>query len=303
MHLNTTTMNNQNETPTFSTGHWVVVALYGLTLLYGFGYAIANILLTGSVSVVLMWFLPLSVVMALIAWVYARRGGAFLEIFDETVEKGNIVDRILRWAPLLPIGYLSLMFFFLYPVVNTVTWTGNTIQWHKETVYMIGHDVKNADGSTTRHYLQAGEQYIANATSYTLVKYEVLYGKDDGRPLECMRIQPYSISVGGRTKIEAPLYNIPAEEEVVTRVRRVGVHHEVERETITKYYLWFEKGKEHITLHGRHPNSTLIIARSPYAPDVVVDEIADNIVVCGIEEWVEKHNEVINRYYKALGVQ
>ena len=61
-------------------------------------------------------------------------------------------------------------------------------------------------------------------------------------------------------------------------------------------------GKKRITLQGLFPYSTLTIARSSYTPDVVVEGIANGIVVTNsFEETVQKNKEVIDTYYKALG--
>ena len=240
----------------YGTYHWVIVALFGLSLLCGIGYGIINIILTGRVSNTLMWFLPLSGVIALLAWVYARRGSSLSEIFDTPDEKGSIADRVLRWAPLVPFGYILIMYLVLPTKVKRMMWTDDVIESRYKTVYLMGFDMTTPNGSTTRHYLQAGEHYLANETPFTMVSYEVLYGKDDGRELECV-----------------------------------------------ESYLWFERGKKHITLLGLFPSSSLIIARSSYTPDVVVESIANEIVVTNsFDETVQKNREVIDTYCKALGM-
>ena len=258
---------------------WVIVAMFGLSLLYGIGYGIVNIILTGRVSLTLMWFLPLSGVIALLVWIYARKG-------------------VFRWTPLVLVGYILIMFFFLPTKVQRMVWTGLVTECRYETIYLMRYDMATPDGSTTRHYLQAGEHYLANETPFTMVSYEVLYGKDDGRELECKRFEPYSINIGEESSEEAPTYNVPDKVEIRSRLYRG----KVKRETRVEKYLWFERGKKHIMLDGLFPSSTLTIARSSYAPDVVVEDIADNIVVSNsFEEIVQKQKEVINTYNKALG--
>lgn len=268
------------DTSSFGAGHWIIVAIFGLSLLYGIGYGTINIILTGRVSNTLLWFLPLSVVMALFAWGYC------------------IANRVFRWAPLALVGYIFVMFFFLPTKVQRVMWTGLITKYQYKTVYLMGYDMTTPDGSVTRHYLQTGEHYLANETPFTMVSYEVLYGKDDGRKLECKRFEPYSIDIGDKGSEEAPKYNVPDNEYVNYRYHR-GV---AKRETYVENYLWFERGKMRITLQGLYPYSTLIIARSSYTPDVVVKDIASNIVSSNsIEERVQKNKEVIDTYYNALG--
>ena len=267
------------DNPFGRTSHWVIVAMFGLSLLYSIGYSIVNIMLTRRVSLTLMWFLPLSGVIALLVWIYARRG-------------------VFRWTPLVLVGYILIMIFFLPAKVQRMTWTGLVTECRYETIYLMRYDMATPDGSTTRHYLQAGEHYLANETPFTMVSYEVLYGKDDGRELECKRFEPYSIDIGEEGSDEAPTYNVPNDYEVSSRFYRG----KVKRETSVEKHLWFERGKKHITLHGLFPFSTLTIARSSYTPDVVVEDIADNIVVSNsFEEIVRKQKEVINTYDKALG--
>ena len=282
----------------YGTYHWVIVALFGLSLLCGIGYGIINIILTGRVSNTLMWFLPLSGVIALLAWAYARRGSSLSEIFDTPDEKGSIADRVLMWTPLVFVGYLFVMYYFLPVKVQRVMWTGLITKYQHETVYLMGYDMKNPDGTVTHHYLQAGEHYLANETPFTMVSYEVLYGKDDGRELECKRFKPYSIDIGEKGSEEAPKYNVPDNEYVNYRYQR-GV---TIRETYVEKHLWFERGKTPISLEGLPPYSSLIITRSSYTPDVVVKGITSNIVVSNnFEELVQKNREVIDTYYKALG--
>ena len=173
-------------------------------------------------------------------------------------------------------------------------WTDDVIESRYETVYLMGYDMTAPNGSTTRHYLQAGEHYLANETPFTMVSYEVLYGKDDGRKLECKRFEPYSIDIGRDGSREAPKYNVP-DEVIYARGRS-------KQETYVGRFLWFERGKKNITLLGLHPYSTLIIARSSYAPDVEVESIADNIVVGKVfDEKVQMQKKVIDTYYMALG--
>lgn len=278
----------------YGTYHWIIVALFGLSLLCGIGYSIINIMLTGRVSNTLMWFLPLSGVIALLAWVYARRGSSISEIFDTPDEKCSIADRVLRWAPLVPVAYILIMYLFLPTKVKRMMWTDDVIESRYETVYLMGYDMTAPNGSTTRHYLQAGEHYLANETPFTMVSYEVLYGKDDGRKLECKRFEPYSIDIGRDGSREAPKYNVP-DEVIYARGRS-------KQETYVGRFLWFERGKKHITLLGLHPYSTLIIARSSYAPDVEVEGIADNIVVGKVfDEKVQMQKKVIDTYYMVLG--
>ena len=285
-------------TPSFGACHWIIVAMFGLSLLCGIGYGTINIMLTGRVSNTLMWFLPLSGVIALLAWVYARRGSSLSEIFNTSDEKISIADHMLRWAPLVPLGYILIMFLFLPTKVQRMVWTGLVTECRYETVYLMGYDMTTPDGSTTRHYLQAGEHYLANETPFTMVSYEVLYGKDDGRELECKRFEPYSIAIGEGGSEEAPKYNLPDNVDVRSRFYRG----KVKRETRVEKYLWFERGRKHITLHGLFPFSTLTIARSSYTPDVVVEDIADNIALGNnFEEMVQKQKEVIDTYCKALG--
>lgn len=279
----------------YGTYHWVIVALFGLSLLCGIGYGIINILLTGRVSNTLMWFLPLSGVIALLAWVYARRGSSLSEIFDTPDEKGSIANRVLRWAPLVPFGYILIMYLVLPTKVKRMMWTDDVIESRYKTVYLMGFDMTTPNGSTTRHYLQAGEHYLANETPFTMVSYEVLYGKDDGRELECKRFEPYSIDIGEDASREAPKYNVS---DYVDNGRG-----KAKIETCVESYLWFERGKKHITLLGLFPSSSLIIARSSYTPDVVVESIANEIVVTNsFDETVQKNREVIDTYCKALGM-
>lgn len=279
----------------YGTYHWVIVALFGLTLLCGIGYGVINIILTGRVSNTLMWFLPLSGVIALLAWVYARRGSSLSEIFDTPDEKGSIADRVLRWAPLVPFGYILIMYLVLPTKVKRMMWTDDVIESRYKTVYLMGFDMTTPNGSTTRHYLQAGEHYLANETPFTMVSYEVLYGKDDGRELECKRFEPYSIDIGENASREAPKYNVS---DYVDNGRG-----KAKIETCVESYLWFERGKKHITLLGLFPSSSLIIARSSYTPDVVVESIANEIVVTNsFDETVQKNREVIDTYCKALGM-
>ena len=257
----------------------IIVALFGLSLLYGIGYGIVNIILTGGLSKTLMWFMPLSGVIALLAWWYVRKG-----------------ER--RWALVVLVCYILMMFFFLPAKVQRMVWTGLVTECHYEKIYLMKYGMMTPDGSTTRHYLQAGEHYLANETPFTLVSYEVLYGKDDGRELDCKRLEPYSIDIGEEGSEESPKYNIPDNVEIRSRFYRG----KVKRETRVEKYLWFERGEKHITLHGLFPFSTLTIARSSYTPDVVVEDIADNIVLSNsFEERVRKQKEVIDTYNKALG--
>lgn len=270
------------DIPSFGVCHRITVVMFGFSLLCGIGYGIINIMLTGRVSNTLMWFLPLSGVIALIAWAYARKGSS----------------RVFKWAPLVPVGYILMMLFFLPAKVQRMTWTGLVTECRYETIYLMGYDMTTPDGSTTRRYLQAGEYYLANETPFTMVYYEVLYGKDDGRELECKRFKPYSIDIGGRSSEEAPEYNIPDRVDVNSRLYRG----KAKRETCVGRYIWFERGKKRITLQGLFPYSTLTIARSSYTPDVVVEGIANRIVVTNsFEETVQKNKEVIDTYYKALG--
>lgn len=269
-------------TISFRTCHWITVAMFGLSLLCGIGYGIINIMLTGRVSNTLMWFLPLSGMTALLAWIYARRGSS----------------RVLRWVPLVPVGYILIMLLFLPAKVQRMVWTGLVTECRYETIYLMGYDMTTPDGSTTRHYLQAGEHYLANETPFTMVSYEVLYGKDDGRELECKRFEPYSMAIGEGGSEEAPKYNVPDNVEVRSHFYRG----KVKQETRVEKYLWFERGPKHITLHGLFPVSALTIARSSYTPDVVVEDIADNIALGNsFEEMVQRQKEVIDIYCKALG--
>lgn len=277
--------NDLHDAPTLGTFHWIVVTLFALSPLCGFGYGIINIMLTGSVSSTLLWFLPLSSVVALLAWVYARK-----------------VSRLIRWAPLVLVGYIMTMLFCLPTKVQRMTWTGLVTECRYETYYMMKYDMMTPDGSTTRHYLQAGVHYLANETPFPMVSYEVLYGKDDGRELECKRFEPYSIDIGEGSSEEAPTYNIPDNYDVRSHFYRG----KVKRETLVEKYLWFERGKEHITLQGLFPFSTLTIARSSYTPDVVVEDVAGNIMQgSSFEERVngKKQKDVIDTYCKALGIQ
>ena len=269
------------DTSSFETSHWIIVSMFSLSLLCGIGYGIVNIILTGRVSNTLMWFLPLSGVVALFAWVCARKG-------------------LFRWTSIMLVGYILTMFFFLPTKVQRMTWTGLVTECRYKTIYLMGYDMTASDGSTTRHYLQAGEHYIANETPFTMVSYEVLYGKDDGRKLECKRFEPYSIDIGEESSDEAPTYNVPDDYEIRSRFYRG----KVKRENRVEKYLWFERGKRHITLQGLFPASTLTIARSSHTPDVVVEDIARNIVVSNsFEERVQKQKEVIDTYCKALGIR
>ena len=257
--------------------------MFGLSLLYGIGYGIINMILTGRVSPTLMWFLPLSGVIALLVWIYARKG-------------------VFRWTPLVLVCYILVMVVFLPTKVQRMVWTGLVTECHYETIYLMGYDMTTPDGSTTRHYLQAGEHYLANETPFAMVSYEVLYGKDDGRELACQRFEPYSIAVGEGGSEEAPTYNIPDNYDVHSRFYRG----KAKRETLVERYLWLERGKEHITLQGLFPYSTLTITRSPYTPDVVVEDVAGNIMQgSSFEERVrgKKQKNVIDAYYKALGIR
>ena len=252
--------------------------MFGLSLLYGIGYGTINIMLTGRVSNTLIWFLPLSALIALLAWGYARKA--------------------FSWAPFVLVGYILMMIFILPAKVQRMTWTGLVTECRYETIYLMGYDMTTPNGSATRHYLQAGEHYLANETPFTMVSYEVLYGKDDGRELECKRFEPYSIDIGEKGSEEAPKYNVSDSEYVNWRYYR-GV---AKRETNVENYLWFERGKMRITLQGLYPYSTLIIARSSYTPDVVVEGTESKIIISNdIEEWVQKSKDVIDTYYKALG--
>jgi hypothetical protein len=135
-----------------------------------------------------------------------------------------------------------------------------------------------------------------------MVSYEVLYGKDDGRALACQRFEPYSIAIGEKSADVAPRYNIPDKVDVNSRLYRG----KAKRETLVERYLWFERGKEHITLQGLFPFSTLTITRSPYTPDVVVEDVAGNIMQgSSFEERVQgkKQKDVIDTYCKALGIR
>ncbi len=256
----------------------IIVAMFGLSLLYGIGYGTINIMLTGRVSNTLIWFLPLSGVIALFAWGYVRKA--------------------FKWAPFVLVGYILMMLFLLPAKVQRMVWTGLVTECRYETIYLMGYDMTTPNGSATRHYLQAGEHYLANETPFTMVSYEVLYGKDDGRKLECKRFEPYSIDIGEEASEEAPKYNVSDSEYVNWRYYR-GV---AKRETNVENCLWFERGKMRITLQGLYPYSTLIIARSSYTPDVVVEGIENKIVISNdIEEWVQKSKDVIDTYYKALG--
>ena len=254
-----------------------IVAMFGLSLLYGIGYSIVNIMLPGRVSLTLMWFLPLSGVTALLAWAYARKG-------------------VFRWTPLVLVGYILIMFYFLPAKVQRMMWTGAVTECRYETIYLMGYDMTTPDGSTSRHFLQAGEHYLANETPFSMVSYEVLYGKDDGRELECKRFEPYSMDIGEKGSEEAPKYNVPDNVDVHSRFYRG----KAKRETRVEKYLWVERGQKRIALHGLFPFSTLTIARSSYTPDVVVEYIADNIVVSNSLEIVRKQKAVIDTYNKAL---
>ena len=133
------------------------------------------------------------------------------------------------------------------------------------------------------------------ALKFALKLVEVLYGKDDGRELECKRFEPYSIDIGEDASREAPKYNVS---DYVDNGRG-----KAKIETCVESYLWFERGKKHITLLGLFPSSSLIIARSSYTPDVVVESIANEIVVTNsFDETVQKNREVIDTYCKALGM-
>lgn len=273
-----------HDTSSFATFHRGIVVLFGLTLLCGIGYSIVNIMLTGSVSSTIVWFLPLSGVIALLAWGYARKGW------------------MSKWAPIVLIGYIMTMLFCLPTKVQRMVWRGLVNECRYETVYLMGYDITSPDGSTTRHYLQAGAHYLANETPFTMVSYEVLYGKDDGRELACQRFEPYSIAIGEKSADVAPRYNIPDKVDVNSRLYRG----KAKRETLVERYLWFERGKEHITLQGLFPYSTLTITRSPYTPDVVVEDVAGNIMQgSSFEERVrgKKQKNVIDAYYKALGIR
>ena len=273
-----------HDTSFLATFHRSIVALFGLSLLCGIGYGIVNIILTGSVSSTLLWFLPLSGVMALLAWGYAQKGW------------------MSKWAPIVLIGYIMTMLFCLPTKVQRMVWTGLINECRYETIYLMKYDITTPDGSTTRHYLQAGAHYLANETPFTMVSYEVLYGKDDGRELACQRFEPYSIAVGEGGSEEAPTYNIPDNYDVHSRFYRG----KAKRETLVERYLWLERGKEHITLQGLFPYSTLTITRSPYTPDVVVEDVADNIMQgSSFEERVQgkKQKDVIDTYCKALDIR
>lgn len=257
----------------------IIVAMFGLSLLYGIGYGTINIMLTGRVSNTLIWFLPLSGVIALLAWGYARKA--------------------FSWAPFVLVGYILMMIFILPAKVQRMTWTGLVTECRYETIYLMGYDMTTPNGSVTRHYLQAGEHYLANETPFSMVSYEVLYGKDDGRELECKRFEPYSIDVGEKASEEAPKYNVPDDYVVSSRLYRG----KVKRETCVENYLWFERGKERITPQGLFPYSTLTIARSSYTPDVIVEGIEGDIVlVNNIEEMLQRKKEVTDTYCKALGI-
>jgi len=277
--------NNLQDAPALGAYHWIIVALFALSPLCGIGCSIVNMMLTGRVSNTLMWFLPLSGGVALLAWVYARK-----------------VSYLLKWAPIVLIGYILTMLFCLPTKVQRMTWTGLVTECRYETIYLMWYDMTPPDGSTVRHYLQAGEHYLANETPFTMVSYEVLYGKDDGRELACQRFEPYSIDVGEGGSEEAPTYNIPDNYDVHSRFYRG----KVKQETCVKKYLWFERGREHITLQGLFPFSTLTIARSSYTPDVVVEGVAGNIMQGNsFEERVQgkKQKDVIDTYCKALGIR
>ena len=196
---------------------------------------------------------------------------------------------------MVPFGYILIMYLVLPTKVKRMMWTDDVIESRYKTVYLMGFDMTTPNGSTTRHYLQAGEHYLANETPFTMVSYEVLYGKDDGRELECKRFEPYSIDIGEDASREAPKYNVS---DYVDNGRG-----KAKIETCVESYLWFERGKKHITLLGLFPSSSLIIARSSYTPDVVVESIANEIVVTNsFDETVQKNREVIDTYCKALGM-
>ncbi len=288
---------NLQDTSSLGVSHWIIVSIFGLSLLYGIGYGVINIMLTGRVSNTLLWFLPLSGVMALFAWGYARNGKPLSELINNTDENSSTADCVFRWTPLVFAGYVFVMYYFLPAKVQRVMWTNDVINYRNETIYLMRYDITSPDGSATCHYLQAGEHYLANETPFTMVSYEVLYGKDDGRELECKRFEPYSIDIGEKSTKEAPKYNVPDNEWVNYRYKR-GV---AKRETYVEKYQWFERGKMHITLEGLFPYSTLIIARSSYTPDVVVKDIANEIVLSNsLDEWVQKYKDVTDTYYKAL---
>lgn len=288
---------NLQDTSSLGVSYWVIVAVFGLSLLYGIGYGVINIILTGRVSNTLLWFLPLSGVMALFAWGYARNGKSLLELFNTTDEESSIAERVFRWTPLVFVGYVFVMYYFLPAKVQRAMLTDDVIKYRYETIYLMRYDLTSPDGSATRHYLQAGEHYLSNETPFAMVIYEVLYGKDDGRELECKRFEPYSIDIGEKGIKEAPKYNVPDNEYVNYRYHRGNA----KRETYVEKYQWFERGKKHITLQGLLPYSTLIIARSSYTPDVVVKDIASGIVLSSnIEEIVQKDKDVTDTYYKAL---
>lgn len=279
--------------------------MFVLSLLYGIGYGIINILLTGRVSNTLMWFLPLSGVAALLAWFYARNGSTLSKMFDTTDEENSIADRVLRWAPLVLVGYILMIFFFLPTKVESATWTGFVTEWHYETVYLMRYDITAPDGSITRHYLQAGEHYLANKTPFTMVSYEVLYGKDDGRELKYKRFEPYSIDIGKKGSEEAPKYNVPDNERGNRgHYRGVAIQDIVKRETYVENYLWFENGKKRITVQGLFPYSVLTISRSSYAPDMIVKGISSDIVLTNsFEDMMQRSKDVTDTYNKALGIR
>lgn len=289
---------NLQDTSSLGVSHWIIMAIFGLSLLYGIGYGTINIILTGGMSNTLLWFLPLSGVMALFAWGYVRNGKPLSEMINNTDGNSSIADRVFRWTPLVFVGYVFVMYYFLPAKVQRAMWTDDFINYRNETIYLMGYDMISSDGSATRHYLQAGEHYLANETPFAMVIYEVLYGKDDGRELECKRFEPYSIDIGEKGTNEAPKYNVPDNEWVNYRYHRGNA----KRETYVEKYQWFERGKKHITLQGLYPYSTLIIARSSYTPDVVVKDIANGIVVSNsIDAIVQGYEDVTDTYYKALG--
>ena len=112
-------------TISFRTCHWITVAMFGLSLLCGIGYGTINIMLTGRVSNTLIWFLPLSALIALLAWGYARKA--------------------VSWAPFVLVGYILMMIFILPAKVQRMTWTGLVTECRYETIYLMGYDMQHAE--------------------------------------------------------------------------------------------------------------------------------------------------------------